>query len=47
MDAGPGLRIIANCAAGYNNIDIEAANERRILVTNTPGVLTDTTADLT
>ena len=47
MDAAPGLRIIANCAVGYNNIDIEAAKKRGILVTNTPGVLTDTTADLT
>lgn len=47
MDASPRLRIIANCAVGYNNIDIEAARERGILVTNTPGVLTDTTADLT
>ncbi|MFH1946102.1 MAG: D-glycerate dehydrogenase [Acidobacteriota bacterium] len=47
MDAAPCLRIIANCAVGYNNIDIDAARERGILVTNTPGVLTDTTADLT
>ena len=47
MDAAPRLRIIANCAVGYNNIDIDAAREREILVTNTPGILTDTTADLT
>ena len=40
-------RIFANHAVGYNNIDIEAATERRIMVTNTPGVLTETTADLT
>ena len=41
------LKIIANYAAGFNNIDIEAANARKIAVTNTPGVLTDATADLT
>lgn len=41
------LNIICNLAVGYNNIDIEAAKERGITVTNTPGVLTETTADLT
>lgn len=41
------LKIICNLAVGYNNIDIEAAKERGIIVTNTPGVLTETTADLT
>lgn len=47
MDAaGPQLKIIANYAVGYNNIDIDAATERKIIVTNTPGVLTETTADL-
>ncbi len=46
MDACPGLRIVANMAMGYDNIDVEAATKRRILVTNTPGVLTETTADL-
>jgi len=45
--AGEGLRIIANYAVGYNNIDLEAATARKIAVTNTPGVLTETTADLT
>jgi glyoxylate reductase len=45
--AGPGLRVISNFAVGYDNVDIEAANERGILVTNTPGVLTEATADLT
>jgi len=45
--AGPQLKIIANYAVGYNNIDVGAATERKIAVTNTPGVLTDTTADLT
>ena len=47
MDAcGKQLRIIANYAVGYNNIDLKAATARKIAVTNTPGVLTDTTADL-
>lgn len=41
------LKVIANMAVGYNNIDVEAATRRGILVTNTPGVLTETTADLT
>ena len=45
--AGPRLRIIANYAVGFNNIDVPAATARKIAVTNTPGVLTDTTADLT
>ncbi|ABS60994.1 MULTISPECIES: 2-hydroxyacid dehydrogenase [Fervidobacterium] len=39
-------KIIANYAVGYNNIDIEAAKERGIYVTNTPGVLTEATADI-
>ncbi len=46
MQAGPRLIVIANMAVGYNNIDVEAATARRIPVTNTPGVLTETTADL-
>lgn len=41
----PKLRVIANVAVGYDNIDVDAATKRKILVTNTPGVLTDTTAD--
>ena len=46
MDAaGPQLKVIANYAVGYDNIDTRAATERGILVTNTPGVLTDATAD--
>lgn len=44
--AGSQLRIIANMAVGYDNIDLAAAAERRIFVTNTPDVLTETTADL-
>ena len=47
MDAaGRQLKIIANYAVGYNNIDVDAATARGIAVTNTPGVLTETTADL-
>ena len=46
MEAAPRLRCIANYAVGYNNIDLEAAVRRGILVTNTPGVLTEATADL-
>jgi len=48
MDAaGPRLRVISNMAVGFDNIDVPAATARRILVTNTPGVLTEATADLT
>ncbi len=46
IDAGKRLKIIANYAVGYENIDMEYANKRGILVANTPGVLTDTTAEL-
>jgi len=46
LDAGADLRIVANIAVGYDNIDLPAATERGILVGNTPGVLTETTADL-
>lgn len=44
--AGPGLKVIANVAVGYDNIDMEAAARRGITVTNTPGVLDEATADL-
>jgi glyoxylate reductase len=47
MDECKKLKIIANYAVGYNNIDISAARERNIVVTNTPDVLTDATAELT
>ena len=48
MDAaGPGLKVISNHAVGYDNIDIEAATQRGIPVGNTPGILTETTADFT
>jgi len=42
----PRLKVIANMAVGYNNVDVKAATARGIPVTNTPGVLTETTADL-
>ena len=45
MDAGEKLKVVSNYAVGFNNIDTEAATERGIYVTNTPGILTDTTAD--
>lgn len=47
IEAGTALRVIANVAVGYNNIDVVAARERGIVVTNTPDVLTDATADFT
>lgn len=46
MDASPELRAIANYAVGVDNIDLDSARERGIPVGNTPGVLTETTADL-
>lgn len=47
MDAaGPKLKVVANYAVGFDNIDVDAATKRGVMVTNTPGVLTDTTADL-
>ena len=45
--AGPNLRLIANFGAGVDNIDVATANTRGITVTNTPGVLTEDTADMT
>lgn len=48
MDVGlPSLKIIANYAVGFDNVDLEAAKQRNIMVTNTPGVLTDTVAEHT
>jgi glyoxylate reductase len=41
----PGLEVVSNVAVGYNNIDVEAARRRGVVVTNTPDVLTETTAD--
>lgn len=46
MDAAPRLKVISNYAVGFNNIDIPAATQRGIAVGNTPGVLTDATADM-
>ncbi len=46
MDAGKHVKIFANCAVGYDNIDVEEAYRRGVVVTNTPGVLSDTTAEL-
>ena len=45
MDAAPRLRVISQCAVGYDNVDVAAASARGIRVGNTPGVLTDATAD--
>lgn len=45
LDAAPSLRIVANVAVGYENIDVVAAKARGVVVTNTPGVLTEATAD--
>lgn len=45
LQAAPTLKIVSNVAVGYDNIDVQAATQRGILVTNTPGVLDDTTAD--
>ena len=44
--AGPQLQVVSNVAVGYNNIDVPACKERNVLVTNTPGVLTEATADI-
>jgi glyoxylate reductase len=44
--AGPGLRVVANYAVGYDNLDLEACTARGVLATNTPDVVTEATADL-
>ena len=46
LDACPGLRAVCTMSVGYNHIDLAACTARRVLVTNTPDVLTETTADL-
>ncbi|WP_445678119.1 2-hydroxyacid dehydrogenase [Psychrobacillus sp. FSL H8-0484] len=46
IESLPNLKLISNLGVGYNNIDVDAAKEHGIIVTNTPGVLTETTADL-
>jgi len=45
MDRAPNLKVVSNCAVGFDNVDVKEATKRRILVGNTPGVLTETTAD--
>jgi glyoxylate reductase len=47
LESNPNLRLVANFAVGYNNVDLEAARELGVTVTNTPGVLTEATAELT
>ena len=47
MDAAPALKIVANIAVGYDNLDVPAARQRGIIATNTPDVLTEATAELT
>lgn len=46
LDAAPKLRIVATASVGYDHIDLDACTRRGVMVSNTPGVLTDTTADL-
>jgi glyoxylate reductase len=46
LAAAPKLRIVANVAVGHDNVDVDACRRRGVVVTNTPGVLTDATADL-
>ena len=46
FDAAPKLKVVSNLAVGFNNIDTDIAKEKGIIVTNTPDVLTETTADL-
>jgi glyoxylate reductase len=45
--AGPQLRVVANYAVGYDNVDVDACSRRGVVVSNTPGVLTEATAELT
>ena len=47
LDHAPQLKIVANMAVGYDNVDVPALTRRGVVLTNTPGVLTETTADLT
>lgn len=46
LDVNPNLQVVSNYAVGYDNIDVAAATARKVAVTNTPGVLTDCTADI-
>src|SRR5499433_1837559 len=45
LTANPDLRVVSNVAVGFNNVDVAACTKRGVVVTNTPDVLTDTTAD--
>jgi glyoxylate reductase len=45
LAAAPELKVVANFAVGFDNVDVEAATRRKVVVTNTPGVLTEATAD--
>ena len=47
LDAAPELKIVANVAVGYDNLDVPAARQRGVIATNTPDVLTEATAELT
>jgi len=47
LNSNPRLKVVANVAVGYNNIDVNAATKNKIMITNTPGVLDDTTGDFT
>jgi len=47
LSLAPHLRVVANCAVGTDNVDLDACRRRGVVVTNTPGVLTEATADLT
>lgn len=47
FEAAPTVKIFANCAVGFDNIDIKTAQEKKVLITNTPGVLTETVAEHT
>ena len=47
LDAAPGLKVVANIAVGYDNIDVAAAKARGVVVTNTPDVLTEAVAEFT
>lgn len=46
LDAAPRCKVVANMAVGYDNVDLPTLTKRKVLLTNTPGVLTNTTADL-
>ena len=47
LEAGAGLKVVANVAVGYDNVDVEAARRRGVVVTNTPDVLTEAVAEFT